>query len=113
VKAPKFFKIDQKLIDFGLCETGGVRKINVTIISLTERTLSLHIFSLERSWKRTEKVFDLPTTIRVSPFSKTEFVLSFGREWKQISMKRFSLSVRSKSAGLGSPAGAVSRSEDV
>jgi hypothetical protein len=27
-KSTKFFELDQKIIDFGLCEVGGVRKIN-------------------------------------------------------------------------------------
>jgi hypothetical protein len=71
------FKLQQKLIDFGLCEIGGVRKINASITSLVERTLSLRVRSLERSWKLNEKIFDLPTALRVPAFAKTEFLIEF------------------------------------
>ena len=73
----KYFKIDQKIIDFGICEVGGTRKINAIITNLCDDVITLRIRSRSRSWKMNEPVFNVPSSIRLGRFAKTSFIIEF------------------------------------
>jgi hypothetical protein len=73
----KYFQLSQKVIDFGMCDVGGVRKINVSVTSLSEKAVDVAFRSIDRSWRLNERVFDVPSAVRVGPFAQAEFILEF------------------------------------
>jgi hypothetical protein len=74
---PKCFKLSRKTIDFGMCDAGGARKSNVSVTSLCEKTVNLSLRSIERSWRLNERVFDVPSSVKVGPFARAEFIIEF------------------------------------
>jgi hypothetical protein len=79
---PKFFELEEKVIEFGVCEVGHYLKINTVIKNLSDKRLNISIRSRRRNWKlKCDSVFVIPLNLRLPPFSKTEFIIEF---WPRI-----------------------------
>jgi hypothetical protein len=73
----KYFTLGQKLVDFGICDAGGTRKMNVTVANTCEKPISIAIHSIKRNWKTRENPFLLPSTIQIAGLSRTDFIVEF------------------------------------
>lgn len=71
------FKIDQEYIDFGICDIGGVRKINVKLTNFNDSALNVIINSHKKSWRGFIQAFVYPPSIQLNAFEKTEMILEF------------------------------------
>ena len=72
-----YFKLDQKSVDFGICDVGGTRKINAMITNQCDNSISVRIRSTSRSWKMNNPVFTVPSSVRLGRFGKTSFMIEF------------------------------------
>ncbi|OHT04265.1 hypothetical protein TRFO_28244 [Tritrichomonas foetus] len=80
-KKQKSLKIDPKMLDFGICYIDQKeRKANVKVTNLTHKKLNIAIQSSERNWKFPTKPFKYPVSLRISPFSTSEFIVEFSPE---------------------------------
>lgn len=73
----RYFKIDQKIIDFGICEVGGTRKLNAIMTNQCDSIINVRVRSTSRSWKVNTPIFNVPSSIRLGRFNKTAFMIEF------------------------------------
>ncbi|KAK8846069.1 hypothetical protein M9Y10_020070 [Tritrichomonas musculus] len=77
-KKVKMIKIEPKFLDFGICYVDQPsRKANVKVTNLTHKKLCVTVQPRCRNWKFPSKPFTYPASLKLPPFSTSEFIVEF------------------------------------
>ena len=77
-KKVKTIKIEPKFLDFGICYVGQPsRKANVKVTNLSHKKLIITMQSRIRNWNFPAKPFIYPVSLKLAPFSCSEFIVEF------------------------------------
>ena len=77
-KKTKMIKIEPKFLDFGICYVAqSSRKANVKVTNLSHKKLYITLQSRIRNWDFPSKPFVYPASVKLSPFSTSEFMVEF------------------------------------